>query len=123
MALDIALALGRITNEELVAGAHCLRAVPGARRAQAAAALADGRAESPQESRLRVTLVLGGLTPEPQYELFDGTGRFIARVDQAFVAQRMPSSRKGPGIGSRASCVATGSDSIASQVRAAGSST
>jgi len=63
VALDIALALGRITNEELVAGAHCLRAVPGARRAQAAAALADGRAESPQESRLRVTLVLGGLTP------------------------------------------------------------
>jgi len=41
---------------------------PGSRRAQLALALADGRAQSPPESRLRVRLVLAGLPkPVPQY--------------------------------------------------------
>jgi very-short-patch-repair endonuclease len=46
--------------------------------------LADGRAESPQESRLRVRLCLAGLTvPEVQYPIFGRDG-FVARVDLAW---------------------------------------
>ncbi len=89
VALDIALARGRVTLNALAEAAARLRAVPGARRARSAARLADGRAQSPQESRLRVTLVLAGLRPIPQYEVLDSAGRFVARVDLAFVAQRI----------------------------------
>lgn len=89
VALDIALARGRVSAQVLVEAAHHLTAVPGARRARLATGLADGRAESPQESRLRVTLALAGLRPVPQYEVRDGSGGFVARVDLAFVAQRI----------------------------------
>lgn len=89
VALDIALARGRVTAKALVEAADQLDAVPGARRAQLATGLADGRAESPQETRLRVTLVLADLRPVPQYQVMDGTGGFVARVDLAFVAQRI----------------------------------
>lgn len=89
VALDLALRLRRVTSKALVDAAGQLRAVPGARRARFAAGLADGRAESPQESRLRVTLVLTGLRPVPQYEVLDAMGGFVARVDLAFLAQRI----------------------------------
>jgi hypothetical protein len=46
--------------------------------------LADPRSESPQESRLRVRLVLAGLPrPVAQFEVFSG-GAFLARVDLAW---------------------------------------
>ncbi len=49
-----------------------------------AVSLADGRAESPPESRLRVRLVLAGLPrPEPQF-VMRRAGRFVARVDLAY---------------------------------------
>ncbi|WP_203871183.1 DUF559 domain-containing protein, partial [Plantactinospora endophytica] len=49
-----------------------------------AADLADPGSESPQESRLRVRLVLAGLPrPETQYVVHD-RGRFVARVDLAW---------------------------------------
>jgi len=89
VALDIALARGRVTAESLVEAAHRLVAIPGSHRARLATGLADGRAESPQESRLRVTLALAGLSPVPQYEVRDANGRFVARVDLAFVAERL----------------------------------
>ncbi|MGI8653576.1 MAG: hypothetical protein ACR2I7_12365 [Geodermatophilaceae bacterium] len=89
VALDIVLARGRVTSKALAEAAAQLRAVPGARRARLAAGLADARAESPQESRLRVTLVLAGLRPVPQYRVLDANSGFVARVDLAFVAQRI----------------------------------
>ena len=46
--------------------------------------LADARAESPEESRVRVALVRAGLPPEVQVEVFDDQRAFIARVDLAF---------------------------------------
>lgn len=55
----------------------------GVRRGTRALDLSDGRAESPPESRLRLRLVLAGLAPVPQFEVFDA-GRFLARVDLAF---------------------------------------
>ena len=57
--------------------------------ARRALRLARTDVESPMESRLRVTVVLGGL-PEPvvQYEVFDG-GRFVARLDLAYPEYRV----------------------------------
>jgi hypothetical protein len=52
--------------------------------------IADGRAESPMETRQRLILVLGGLpVPEAQFEVFDTRGKFVARLDLAYVAQRV----------------------------------
>jgi very-short-patch-repair endonuclease len=61
----------------------------GSRQARRAVELADPRAESQPESRLRVLLALAGLAPEIQYSVRDDDGRFVARVDLAFVAQRV----------------------------------
>ena len=55
----------------------------GVRRAAQALDLSDARAESPPESRLRLALVEAGLSPVPQFEVYD-RGRFLARVDLAF---------------------------------------
>lgn len=83
-ALDVLLRRGvvaRATLEEALA----LPGTPrGARRARRAVDLADPRAESPQESRLRVLLVLAGLVAVPQYAVRDRDGTFVARVDLAF---------------------------------------
>ncbi len=89
IALDMALARNRVTEKDLREAADQLCAVPGMRRAKVAIGLADGRAESPQESRLRVTLAHAGLTPVPQHVVVDRAGRFVARVDLAFVAARI----------------------------------
>ncbi|MGI8722030.1 MAG: hypothetical protein ACR2JG_07360 [Geodermatophilaceae bacterium] len=87
VALDLALGRGRVSPEELVLLADQLRAVPGACRAKVAVGLTDGRAESAQESRLRVLLALAGLRPVPQFEVHDQAGSFVARVDLAFIAE------------------------------------
>lgn len=53
-------------------------------------ALADGRAESPMESRLRVLLIRAGLVGlEPQFEVLTDAGRFVARLDLAFPAYKV----------------------------------
>ena len=66
-------------------------AVPGeaSSRVRRACARADGLAESPQETRLRLLVVDGGL-PEPvaQYVVEHG-GRFVARVDLAWPGLRV----------------------------------
>ncbi|MGY2079747.1 endonuclease domain-containing protein [Modestobacter sp. SYSU DS0657] len=62
---------------------------PGCRRARQAVALADGLAESPQETRLRLILGRSGLpAPVAQYRVTD-RGRFVARVDFAWPEQRV----------------------------------
>lgn len=58
-------------------------------RARQAYLLADGRAESPPESRLRVRLVLAGIpAPVPQYDVMNN-GRWLARVDLAWPERRV----------------------------------
>lgn len=57
-------------------------------RARRAVELADPRAESRPESRVRVRLVLAGLRPEVQYWISGRLGR-IARVDLAFPEQKV----------------------------------
>jgi very-short-patch-repair endonuclease len=89
VALDVLLARGLIGAGDL---ADAVRALPpgrGTRRARAATDLADERAESPPESRLRVLLRLAGLTPQPQYVVRDAAGRNLAHVDLAFPEQRV----------------------------------
>jgi very-short-patch-repair endonuclease len=62
---------------------------PGSRRARQACALADGLAESPQETRLRLLLHDSGLPmPTAQYRVQDATG-VVARVDFGWPAQRL----------------------------------
>ena len=62
------------------------RGIVAARRA---VELADPRAESPPESRLRVHLVLDGLEPEPQYLICDWQG-VVARADLGFLISGSP---------------------------------
>lgn len=69
-------------REDLLAGWAGRR---GCHRARAVLALADGRSQSPMESRLRAHLLLGGLPPaEAQWVVRDHGGRFVARVDLAW---------------------------------------
>ncbi len=62
----------------------------GIDRVRVVLSLADGRSESPMESRLRVLLALGGLPrPVPQHVVRDAAGRFVARVDLAWPDERV----------------------------------
>lgn len=56
----------------------------GIAAARQAVELADARAESPPESKVRVWLNLAGLTPTPQYCVYDAVGTEIAKVDLGF---------------------------------------
>ncbi len=80
--LDSVLRAGLVDHaalEQMVAKRHD-RGIVAARQA---VQLADPRAESPQESRMRVWVALDGLHPEVQYWV----GRY--RVDLAFPRQRL----------------------------------
>jgi very-short-patch-repair endonuclease len=62
---------------------------PGCRRARQACALADGLAQSPQETRLRLLLGRSGLpAPVAQHRVVHG-GRFVAAVDFGWPAHRV----------------------------------
>jgi hypothetical protein len=62
----------------------------GCRRLDEVVRLADPRAESPRETRVRLALVLAGLpAPEVQYEVIDEWGRPVARLDLAYPARRV----------------------------------
>jgi AbiEi antitoxin C-terminal domain len=61
----------------------------GSRRARAACALADGLAESPQETRLRLLVGSSELPPPvAQFRVYD-SARFVARVDFAWPEQQV----------------------------------
>jgi hypothetical protein len=84
VAMDAALLAGTVTAQQLGDGVAALRGWPGARRAARAVSLADGRAESPLETRGRLRIVGAGLpTPELQVEIRTG-GRLVAVVDAWF---------------------------------------
>ncbi|TFV76044.1 DUF559 domain-containing protein [Blastococcus sp. CT_GayMR19] len=87
--LDVLLARAVVGRSELRDAVGGLGAARGARRAQQAVALADPRAESQPESRLRVVLALAGLSPIPQFVVRGATGGFVARVDLAFPDHRV----------------------------------
>lgn len=86
--LDVLLARAVVGKGELGEAAARVSG-RGSRRARRAVELADGRAQSPPESRLRVLLILAGLAPVPQFTVRDQDGDFVARVDLAFPEQRI----------------------------------
>jgi very-short-patch-repair endonuclease len=89
VALDVLLAAAIVGKGELRQAASELEVTRGTRKVQQAVALADARAESPPESRLRVLLALAGLPAVPQFTVRDADGRFVARVDLAFPDHRL----------------------------------
>lgn len=88
-ALDVLFRRGIAVPEEVRAAVAALPTGRGSRLARAALALADGRAESPQESRLRMLLVHAGLPPVPQHVVRTDDGAFVARVDLAYPELRI----------------------------------
>jgi very-short-patch-repair endonuclease len=83
---DSALRTGDCTLEELQATATQQRR--GARRLRAVLPLLDKRSESPWESVMRVLHRAAGIDVEPQKEIFDQWGRFVARADLWLVGTR-----------------------------------
>ncbi len=84
VALDAALLAGAVSAKRPDDGLASLRGWPGARRAARAVTLADGRAESPLETRGRLRIVGAGLpAPELQVEI-RSSGRLVAVVDAWF---------------------------------------
>jgi len=84
VALDAALLADQVTALQLAEGVTALRGWPGAHRAARAVALADGRAESPLETRGRLRIVGAGFpAPELQVEI-RSDGRRVGVVDAWF---------------------------------------
>jgi predicted transcriptional regulator of viral defense system len=84
IAMDAAILAERTTPDDLRRAAAAMRHWPGAPRTVRAAALADGRAESPLETRARLRILGAGLpTPELQVEIRAG-GRLVGVVDAWF---------------------------------------
>ena len=77
--IDSALHLGVVTIEELEKLARMHRR--GAPRLRQALEYVDGRSESAWETLLRLLHVCGDVPVEPQHELFDADGLFVARGD------------------------------------------
>jgi hypothetical protein len=81
---------GLIEPAELAAFARDHPRVRGIWQVTDVARLADPLAESPMETRLRLVLELNGLPrPVSQLNVYDGVGRFIARLDLAYEAHKV----------------------------------
>ena len=90
-AVDSALRRGLVRPGDLPALAAGCLGRPGSRATADVWSLADGRAESVLESRVRVRCVDGGLPPEElQLEIRDERGVLQARVDLAYRTRRRP---------------------------------
>lgn len=87
--LDSGLHLALTTPEELVELGGRMWNWQGARAARFAIALADGRAESPGESRSRLLFRRENLPrPDLQVEVRDGDGRLVGRSDFGWIEYR-----------------------------------
>ncbi|MFB6393950.1 DUF559 domain-containing protein [Polymorphospora sp. 2-325] len=90
VAVDALLGRRLVRVDQLREYAAARRRRPGVDRFRRALALADPLSGSPMETRLRLTLVKGGLpTPVLQFEIHDGRGGFIGRVDLAYPQWRI----------------------------------
>lgn len=85
--LDALLNRQIVTMEEIAA--YLPHTLTGSGRAARALSLASPLAESPMETRTRLTLVFAGLpTPQLQYQVRDAQG-FVARLDLAYPVRRV----------------------------------
>lgn len=92
--VDSALHLGLVDVDALLAIAR--PRVSGGPRLREAVALSDGRSESPWETLLRALHVTAGIEVEPQAEIFDSLGRFVARADLLLTGTRTLHEYDGP---------------------------
>jgi len=87
---DAALHSRLVTLDEPNAWASTHAGRPGVRRVRRVISLAEPKAESQMESRLRMLLFLGGLPrPKPQVSIYDSAGRFVGRPDLYYEASRL----------------------------------
>ena len=99
--LDRFLRAGLVTREQVAAAAASLTG-PGCRHVRKAAELADGLAESPQETRLRLLLHASSLPrPVAQFVVRGAEGDFVARVDFGWPAQKVALEYEGRWHGER----------------------
>lgn len=69
---------------DLASAVADMRSARGSRLAREALELLDGAAESPKESELRILLLSAGIGPlASNPDIYDDSGRWIARVDLA----------------------------------------
>lgn len=83
IAMDAALLADRTSRVDLERAVAAAQRWPGAARAVRATALADGRAESPLETRGRLCILGSGL-PRPELQVEIRAGRLVAVVDAWF---------------------------------------
>jgi very-short-patch-repair endonuclease len=86
--LDRLVQAGLAPLEEVRGAVASLPRCRGSAQASQVARLADGLAESPQETRLRLVLHRAGMPPVAQYRVHDRYG-FVARVDFAYPEARL----------------------------------
>jgi hypothetical protein len=90
VAVDAMLAARVVARSDLEKAAVARPGWPGVVQLRRVLEFRDGRAESPQETRLRMVLIAGGLpAPVCQHEVFDGNGRFVARLDLAYPDRKL----------------------------------
>lgn len=83
--LDSALSTKRVSPSELTDLGTCHKGRPGIRRFRELIAIADGRAQSPLETRIRLACIDAGMPPDDlQYPVLDRWGRIIGRGDLAW---------------------------------------
>jgi very-short-patch-repair endonuclease len=88
--VDAALHTGLLRSDNLASWARAHSGHRGMRNLRKALSLADGGAESPMETRLRLVLVLGGLrTPKTQVTIRDRWGRVLGRPDLYYEEERL----------------------------------
>lgn len=90
VALDMALHAGLVDPSNLKEHLLVHAGKKGNKRLRRASGLADGRSESPMETRLRMTLIRARF-PRPcvQSELFDASGNFVGRADLYYPKLRL----------------------------------
>ncbi len=89
-AADSVLHRGLVTEDEIATIIARLRGRRGAVIARQALAEADGRAESPLETRVRLRAADGNVAPDQlQYEVRRPDGSFVARCDFAWTRDRL----------------------------------
>jgi hypothetical protein len=87
-ALDAMVRTGALQIADLAGAVAAGAGRWGLTRVRRAIGLVDPRAASAPESRVRVALVLAGLEPVPQFEVWEG-GVLLGRVDLAFPEERL----------------------------------
>jgi very-short-patch-repair endonuclease len=96
--LDSALNLGLLTDDELPAVLPLLRGRRGAVAARTRLAEADGRAQSPLETRVRLRCVDGRVAPEQlQHQIRDVHGHLLGVADLAWLGARLLGEADGRG--------------------------